>query len=171
MNLLVYLIFNFIIYSFIGWIIEGIYSLVTTRNFRKEGFLVGPVKPMYGIAVTLLILFKDVFRVNNILFLFLCFLIPSSVEYISGYILRHVFNKDYWDYSKMKYNIDGLVTIRFSMYWMMLSYIGINLVQPYIYRFYTSQGMIITRIVTVSIIILLLDLVFTLRNFKYAKAF
>lgn len=45
MNLLVYLVFNFIIYSFIGWLIEELYAFIVDKRFKKEGFLIGHLNP------------------------------------------------------------------------------------------------------------------------------
>lgn len=43
-------LFYFTVYSFLGWVLEGSYNLYSTGTFRKEGFLKGPFKPMYGCA-------------------------------------------------------------------------------------------------------------------------
>ena len=134
MQLITYIIFNFIIYSFIGWIIELLYNYAIRKDFKKAGFLKGPYKPMYGIAVTILILCKEIFHFNSIIMLILCFIVPSTIEYISGYLLKRFFNEVYWAYSDLKYNINGFVTLRFSIYWTVLSLIGIYIFQPYIYN-------------------------------------
>ncbi len=122
MDVKFYLLFNFIIYSFIGWEIEEVYSFIITGKFKREGFLIGPFKPMYGIAFTSLIICNEVLGINGVSLILLCLLIPTTVEYISGYILRHVFNKNYWNYSNFKYNLYGYVTISFSFYWMISSH-------------------------------------------------
>src|SRR5471030_2849631 len=161
MNVLFYASLNFTIYSFIGWIIEGVYSFIVTGKFKKEGFLIGPFKPMYGIAFTLLIL-----CINGIPLVLLCFLIPTTVEYISGYILKHIFNKVYWDYSHLKYNIHGFVTLKFSLYLTLLSIIGIYFLQPIVYNIYAQSEEILIVLSCLSSIILMLDLLITLQHFK-----
>lgn len=166
MNILFYLIFNLIFYSFIGWIIEEAYSFTTTRSFKKEGFLKGPFKPMYGIAFTILILYNQILDISGIPLILLCFLIPTTVEYISGYILKHIFNKTYWDYSNLKCNICGFVTLKFSLYWMLLSYIGIYFLQPVVYNIYKESEKSIIIAVYVFSIILMLDLGLTLKHFR-----
>lgn len=96
MNVVFYLVFNFIFYSFIGWILEEGYSFSTTKKFQEDGFLIGPFKPMYGMAVMFLIICNELLEISGIPLILLCFLIPTTVEYISGYILKHSFNKVYW---------------------------------------------------------------------------
>jgi len=166
MNVLFYLSFNFIIYSFIGWIIEETYSFIITGKFKKDGFLNGPFKPMYGIAVTFLILCNEILDINGIPLILLCFLIPTTVEYISGCTLKHIFNKIYWDYSDLKYNIHGFVTLKFSLYWTLLSFIGIYFLQPAVYNIYKgSEENLIVAVYFFSII-LTIDLLLTLQNLK-----
>ena len=38
----------FIIYSFIGWLWEGIISLIRDHKIVNRGFLIGPYCPIYG---------------------------------------------------------------------------------------------------------------------------
>lgn len=38
----------FLIYSFMGWLLETIYAFYIFRTFVKRGFLLGPICPMYG---------------------------------------------------------------------------------------------------------------------------
>lgn len=166
MKILFYMGFNFILYSFIGWIIEEVYSFFITKEFKKEGFLIGPFKPMYGIATTFLILCSQVLNIDGIPLILLCFLIPTTVEYISGYILKHSFNKAYWDYSDLKYNLFGYVALRFSLYWTLLSFIGIQYLQPSIYNVYMAAGDFSILVVCLFLFMLTLDLALTLQHLK-----
>ncbi|HBF6445007.1 TPA: hypothetical protein KOT04_003754, partial [Clostridioides difficile] len=43
---LLYFLFNFFLYGFIGWIIENLYSYYKQGHFQEDGFLNGPFKPM-----------------------------------------------------------------------------------------------------------------------------
>ncbi|AGX45234.1 putative ABC transporter permease [Clostridium saccharobutylicum] len=170
MNLLVYLVFNFIIYSFIGWLIEELYAFIVDKRFKKEGFLIGPFKPMYGIAMTLLILYDSALNINRIILLVLCFFIPTTVEYVSGYMLKHIFNKVYWDYSNLKYNVNGFITLKFSLYWTVLSFIGVKYIQPIFYSIYISAEEFFQLFVIVSIITFIIDFYFTLKKFAISNS-
>lgn len=165
MQLVTYTIFNFIIYSFIGWIIELLYNYAINRDFKKAGFLKGPYKPMYGIAVTILIIGREVFQFNKIVMLILCFIVPSIVEYLSGYLLKKVFNESYWDYSDLKYNLDGIVTLKFSIYWSLLSLIGIYIIQPLLYNILFIRFYELINILTyIFIVIFSTDIFFTITS-------
>jgi uncharacterized membrane protein len=169
MRVLFYLLFNFIIYSFIGWIIEEAYSFAVTGRFNKEGFLVGPFKPMYGIAFTILIFYNEILEIDRISLVLLCFLIPTTVEYISGYMLKHIFHKVYWDYSQFKYNINGFVTLRFSLYWMLLSLVGLYFLQGVVYNLYIQKEQFFNLIGVGGFTVFLLDLYATLKNYTKVK--
>ena len=165
MQLVTYTIFNFIIYSFIGWIIELLYNYAINRDFKKAGFLKGPYKPMYGLAVTILIIGREVFQFNKIVMLILCFIVPSIVEYLSGYLLKKVFNESYWDYSDLKYNLDGIVTLKFSIYWSVLSLIGIYIIQPLLYNILFIRFYELINILTyIFIVIFSTDIFFTITS-------
>ena len=169
MYLIFYMTFNFIIYSFIGWIIEEIYSFAVTKKFKKDGFLIGPFKPMYGIAVMLLIWCNEILGIHRTPLILLCFLIPTTVEYISGYMLKHVFNKVYWDYSNFKYNIHGFVTLRFSLYWTLLSFVGLHYFHSALYKLYIQKERFFNIGVIIGAIILTMDLYLTLKKLSYEQ--
>lgn len=165
MYLIDYIIFNFILYSFIGWVIEITYNYFINSSFKKEGFLKGPYKPMYGIAVTILIVFKEVFQLNKVFLLISCFIIPSVVEYLSGYLLKKFFDECYWDYSELKYNLDGIVTLKFSIYWTVLSLIGINIFQPFIYKIMFIRFYKLTNILSyIFLFIFSVDVFYTITS-------
>lgn len=171
MELMIYLIFNFILYSFLGWGIEESYSFMITGEFKKDGFLNGPFKPMYGIAFTYLIFCSKILEIDGASLMILCFLIPTTVEYISGCALKYIFDKSYWDYSNFKYNLHGFVTIKFSIYWTVLCYIGINFLQPAVYIFYEKYEQNLLMGTFLFLIVLIIDLFLTLQKFKEVRTF
>lgn len=164
MNLIFYMIFTFIIYSFAGWLIEGLYSLYSKKSFKKDGFLAGPLKPMYGVAMTILILCYEVLKINKIPFIILCFLIPTIVEYISAYLLKNIFNKTYWSYSDLSFNINGYVCLTFSVYWCILSYIGVVYINPVISYLYIANRILLNRLSILMISIFIVDFILSIRS-------
>lgn len=119
--------FRLLVYSFGGWIIEGLYQLLTQGTFFKPNFLLGPFKPMYGIASVLLLAVKPMGK--RAFFLF-AQAIPLGVEYISGLWLKKTFGLQYWDYSGYKYNVQGLICLQFAAAWVVLSYFFVYVLQP-----------------------------------------
>ena len=46
----------FIIYSFMGWLMEVIVVSITNHKLSNRGFLIGPVCPIYGVSVVVMTL-------------------------------------------------------------------------------------------------------------------
>ncbi|MEW8956821.1 putative ABC transporter permease [Clostridium sp.] len=124
-------------YSFLGWCLENIYCIVICRRFKEDKFLQGPFKPMYGFAPVIIILLLN-YVSSWVMILTLSFIVPSLVEYISGFLLKKFFNKQWWDYSKMKLSLKGHICLRFSIYWVFLSIFTIYFIQPRLETLYNS---------------------------------
>lgn len=165
--MLIYFLLNFFLFNVLGWILENIYSLFSYGHFQKDGFLSLPFKPMYGITMSTLILLHETIATNNYIFIPLCLLVPTSIEYITGKIMRTYFNKDYWNYSKCRFNVNGLICAKFSIYWTFLSYISVIYVYPIIsdklYVFLYPYSILITTLLS---LILLIDIIITLKHFS-----
>ena len=54
----------FFIYSFTGWCVEIAYHALTKGHFVNRGMLTGPVCPIYGAGMALLIIFMRPFMDN-----------------------------------------------------------------------------------------------------------
>ena len=130
------LFFYFIVYSFLGWIIEGLFNLSKNGKFTKPNFLKLPIKPMYGFASTILVVLTPI--IPFWLFLPLCFIIPSSIEYLSAYLLDKFLALQYWNYQHKPYHLHGYVCLEFSCYWLFLSLLLIFFLQPYILTLYMT---------------------------------
>lgn len=124
------IILYFIIYSFLGWCLESIYKTIAFRKPTNSGFLYGPFCPMYGIGAILMIAIGS-FSKNIIVVFFTAFIVFSLWEYIVGVILEKLFKTKYWDYSHLKFNIQGRVCLKNSIYWGALGVILIFVIQPF----------------------------------------
>ncbi len=152
MNWFLYNVINFVLYSFLGWVLEKAYCYYTTKSLRKDGFLVGPFKPMYGVAMGILIYLYYNLGVKGPLFILLCLLITTIIEFLAGYLLKEIFNLKYWDYSNLNLNFKGIVSLRFSLYWVILSFFVVKYIQP-IFQSIIISLQNITIILTIIILI------------------
>lgn len=152
--------FYFMIYSFLGWVLEGTYNLYSNGSFRKEGFLKGPFKPMYGFAPLLLLIARDL-TLPFPMFLLLALVVPSAVEYVSGWLLKSVFHKQWWDYSRMSYQLQGHICLRFSLYWWVLSLVCVYGIQPIMELLYSRVQPIWEVILPVVGLYFVADLLWT----------
>jgi len=120
----------YIIYSFIGWVLESLYKSILQKKLVNSGFLAGPFCHIYGYGALIMYLsLKDV--TSNIFILFIYGMVALSVfEYIVGLFLELVFKTKYWDYSNNKFNIDGRVCLLNSFYWGILGIIFMKFIHP-----------------------------------------
>lgn len=111
------LLWYFYIYSFIGWFLEVFFTAYRKKKLVNKGFLNSPLCPIYGIcAVAITVLFRDL--ENQLFFLFLGSLVVSTfLEFTTGHLLQAIFHQKWWDYSDQKFNADGYVCLKFSLFW------------------------------------------------------
>lgn len=120
----------FAIYSFLGWCLESIYKTILEKKPVNSGFLYGPFCPIYGFGAIIMILLLQTL-VNNIIVLFIVSMILLTIwEYVVGVILEKVFKTKYWDYSDLKFNINGRVCLKNSIYWGILGVIFTLIIHP-----------------------------------------
>lgn len=99
----------FMVYSFVGWLMEVIISIIIRHRLINRGFLIGPICPIYGIGA--LILSWSFQNVENIFALFCaCMVTGIVIEYIISYVMEKIFHVRWWDYSEQMFNINGRVS-------------------------------------------------------------
>lgn len=123
------IIFYFIIYSFLGWCLESIYKTIIFKRPTNSGFLYGPFCPMYGIGAVLMIELSKLS--NNIFVIFLISFVFFTIwEYVVAVVLEGIFKTKYWDYSDLKFNFQGRVCLKNSLYWGILGVLLIFVIHP-----------------------------------------
>lgn len=154
--------FYFLVYSFLGWLIEGLFNLVTRGCFSKANFLSLPFKPMYGIAAILLIRLQIL--LPTWLFLICCLVVPTVVEYLSAFLLLHTFNLRYWNYGDRSYQLSGFICLRFSIYWFFLSLVLIYLIQPMVVMIYHQMQVLWFYFFPIFLLLFLTDFFLTIKT-------
>lgn len=87
MNIVVILNY-FIIYSFLGWILESVYKSLYEKKMINSGFLAGPFCPIYGYGALIMYLFLDRFENSYLLLFIVAFIVLSVWEYIVRVVIR-----------------------------------------------------------------------------------
>ena len=135
MRFFVYLFLIFVIYSFIGYVIEMVYMGIDCKKITNRGFLCGPVLPIYGIGAIFMIYALTKYK-NDILVVFvLSAVICSIIEYITSFILEKVFHNMWWDYYDYKFNINGRVCLLNSILFGIGGVLIVCYVHPFIDKF------------------------------------
>ena len=158
-----YIFLLFIIYSFLGWIVEVIASLIENKKFVNRGFLIGPYCPIYGVGLLIITNFLKSYIDSYIVVFVMSMFICMTLEYLTSYIMEKLFNARWWDYSNKRFNINGRVcletTIPFGLGGMLIMYIVNPLLEKILNTFNYNTLIIISIIL---FIIFLVDLIISL---------
>ena len=120
----------FLIYSCIGWCLEVIYAAVTTGKLVNRGFLNGPVCPIYGFGMVI-VLFVLTPLVDNLLLLYIGgVILPSALELVGGWALFKLYHTRWWDYSDYPFNIGGYICLEFCLLWGVGTIVVMKAVHP-----------------------------------------
>jgi len=121
----------FFIYSFLGWAMEVTLTLITDKKFVNRGFLLGPCCPIYGCGCVLLNLLLHNYT-NNVLVLFILTLFTCSLlEYITSFLMEKIFKLRWWDYSQMRFNINGRICLETMTPFSILGVLAIKFATPF----------------------------------------
>ena len=155
-----YIFLLFLIYSFIGWIVEIIDIFITEKKIINRGFLIGPICPIYGVGVLSMIFLLKRFTDTPLALFVLAIAIFMTLEYITSYLMEKLFNARWWDYSSCKYNINGRIcletTIPFGLGGMLVMYV----INPLITKLLSSINHQVVIIMAIILIVLFItDLV------------
>ncbi len=160
----------FMIYAFFGWCTEVSYAALNDGKFVNRGFLNGAYCPIYGCGVVIVVAVLTPLK-ENLPVLFLgSFLLTSTLEYITGFVLEKIFHNKWWDYSSIPFNIKGYVCLKFSIYWGLACTFVMDIVHPIIYKFITGIPKVLgVVLITVLITVFAADVgitVATILNFN-----
>ncbi|MDO4976608.1 MAG: hypothetical protein Q4E53_05020 [Eubacteriales bacterium] len=123
----------FLIYAFLGWVVEVVYHVVCQGVIVNRGFLNGPLCPIYGFGM-LLCLGLLLPLSDNLLILFLGgMFLTTSIELFGGWILEKLFHMRWWDYSDQPYNLHGYICPKFSLAWGVGVVFAVRIVHTIVY--------------------------------------
>ncbi len=106
-----YLFLLYLMYAFLGWIMEVINAYVKHKRFINRGFMIGPYCPIYGTGVLLIIFLLKNYTENFLVLFILAMVICMAVEYLTSLLMEELFNARWWDYSNQKFNINGRICL------------------------------------------------------------
>jgi len=155
----------FFIYAFLGWCVEVIYAAINNGKYVNRGFLNGPVCPIYGFGVAIIIAGLTPLKDNIILSFVGSVVLISILELMTGWLLEKSFHQKWWDYSDTPLNINGYVCLRFSMMWGIVCLLIINIIHPIIYDIIVLIPVIMGKVVLgILIVMITVDMVVTIKS-------
>ena len=154
----------FLIYSFLGWIMEMVVCYFATKKWVDRGFLIGPICPIYGSGCLLIILLLNKYLGDPLVLFVMAMLICSLLEYFTSYIMEKLFKARWWDYSHKKYNINGRICLDNILAFGILGLLMMFVINPFVVKMLGYISTNILNIVSlVLFIVFVVDLVVSLK--------
>jgi len=115
---------RFCIYGLLGWCWEVAWTAARDKisGKQKDWRLLGHsylwMFPIYGLLAPLGEPIHDTLRPHFWLWRGLVYLAGIwAVEYVTGWVLRKLTGKCPWDYSHLRWNIQGIITLEYAPVW------------------------------------------------------
>ena len=162
MTELYYFALSFFVYGFLGWCTEVAYAAAKQGKFVNRGFLNGPICPVYGIGVGVVVQFLTPVENNLVLLYISSTILVTVIEGITGFLLEKIFHNKWWDYSEQPLNIGGYVCVLFSLIWGVFCVLIVKIIHPLIYKVLTMIPLVLGIVVMACLAVgLLADLYVT----------
>ena len=159
---LYYFALSFFVYGFLGWCTEVAYAAAKQGKFVNRGFLNGPICPVYGIGVGVVVQFLTPVENNLVLLYISSTILVTVIEGITGFLLEKIFHNKWWDYSEQPLNIGGYVCVLFSLIWGVFCVLIVKIIHPLIYKVLTMIPLVLGIVVMACLAVgLLADLYVT----------
>ena len=163
MSVVIKYILLFFIYAFIGWCIEVVAKIIDDRKFVNRGFLIGPILPIYGIGVLLILLVSkpgDNFIVRFLKAIFVC----SILEYFTSWVMEVFFKTRWWDYSQRRFNLNGRICLNTMIPFGVLGLLVVYVLNPF-FTFLIDHSPYVVNVIFVGIFVffILLDFIITVK--------
>lgn len=125
------LFWQFLIYSFFGFLLEVVFARVTRAGKQdRKCMVLLPLCPVYGVGSLLIVNLPAAVRSHPVsLFLFGA-LAATAAEYGMDLFYEKVLRVRFWDYSALPWNLNGRVCLLFSGAWGALSLALVAWVHP-----------------------------------------
>ena len=124
------LLWLFFIYSFLGWVLETVTATIKRRKFSNRGLVNGPFCVMYGI--TAVIISVGLQKLTGFWLFWYSMIYATVTEWVGGHLIEKAFKQRWWDYSDVKWNLDGYVCLPASALWGVFGYIAMRWGNPLI---------------------------------------
>lgn len=155
----------FVIYSVLGWGLEVVFCTINTGKWVNRGFLNGPVCPIYGFGMVIVLLVLTPLSNNLLLLFFGSFVLTSALELVTGWVLKTLFHTTWWDYSSQPFNIGGYICLKFSLAWGLGGMAAVRLLHPPVrYLVAHIPYLFGTVLLVIVLLVFLVDFIVTLRT-------
>lgn len=125
-------LWSFWLFSFLGYLLEKGYARATASpRQNRKCFILLPLCPVYGVAVTAVLWMEPALRGHPLAFSAACALLPCAVEYALHWYYERCFHVRFWDYRTQPMQLHGRICLRFALVWTVLMPPAVRLIAPW----------------------------------------
>ena len=158
----------FFTYSVVGWLWETIYCSIKDHQYAYRGFLFGPYCPVYGFAITTILITTYQVRDNLFLLFIVGMIVASIFEYVASLFLEKVFHMKLWDYSDLWGNLQGRIAPQISFFWGIGVILLVRFIQPIVQRVINwEEGWTHGMLALLIVVVMGTDTVMTMISVKH----
>lgn len=155
-------LWDFVVFSFIGWCIDEIYYLITEKKLANRGFLASPFCPMYGFAAVIIDFVFYPLGDYPWLVLLGSMVLLGVLKFLAGLVFDKILHFRMWDYSKLPLNIKGYICVPMAVLWGFVSLVLVEFALPIMDIFILLIPQWISYVITLGVIaVMIIDAVFT----------
>ena len=147
------LLWIFLVYSFIGWIVEIIFSAIKQKKFANRGIINGPFCVIYGFGAVFITVFTQ--DLQGIWLFIGSVILATLVEWIAGHLVEKWYHERWWDYKSLKWNLDGYISVPTSCIWGILGVIIIKWGNTLLFGIYTIIPSFIMKLIILVLTVLI----------------
>lgn len=151
----------FFIYSFSGWILETVSAALRQKQFVNRGLVNAPFCVIYGFTAMIVTIFCG--ELHGFWLFAYGMIIATVIEWTAGHWIERFYHEKWWDYSKIKGNLDGYICLPMSVFWGILCVVVKNWGNPFLVNLYSwIPGILGQIIVWILSGVLIIDIAATL---------
>lgn len=145
----------FIIYSFGGWVIEVLVTIINHKKLVNRGFLIGPVCPIYGVGALLLSLICSCS--DGVIEIFCVSMIGSALlEYLTSWWMEMAFHVRWWDYSEQPFNLNGRICVGSVLRFGLAGVLILKVINPFLLWLVGLLPILAVEIIALALLIIML---------------
>lgn len=125
----------FIVYAFLGWVIDTSFRSLTAGTFAPNSVTPLPFTPIYGFGALFILLAAESVKRRHIILQFLIYGAAASfVEYTGALLTQFFLSRRLWDYSQSPFNLQGNIDIFHTIAWGLLGLFLVHVLHPRLAR-------------------------------------
>ena len=148
------LLWLFFVYSFLGWVLETVTVTLKQRKFSNRGLVNGPFCVMYGI--TAVVISVGLQELTGFWLFWYSMIYATVTEWVGGHLIEKAFKQRWWDYSDVKWNLDGYICLPASALWGVFGYIAVRWGNNLTLKFLSVFPILLSHIVLLVLVALLI---------------